>query len=115
MLGLLNGDLFFLGIEENVIKAKKEGEEDSVWYRLKFGNGVKDFSCTCGRSWKVEIEPGKIQEFYPAQLHLFQEYHCYFDVDMTSGYAKLKLRAFRLSDRQQVRNKELEKNKKANS
>lgn len=115
MLGLLSGDLFLLGIEENIIPAKKEGETDSTWYRLKFGDGVKDFSCTCGKSWKCEVEPGKVQEFMPGMLHLFQKYRCYFDVDMSTGNAKLKLRAFRLSDTQQNANREPERKSKANS
>lgn len=106
MVGLLSARLFVLGLEENIIKAKKQDEEDSVWYRIKLGNGVKDFACTSGGSWKVEVSPGKTIEFAASGLKLFQEYDCTFDIDMSSGYAKVKLRTFKpISEQTKVSNK----------
>jgi hypothetical protein len=95
MKGLLSGQLFLTGREENVIKAKNQNEKHSAWYRLKFSDGARDFACTCGSSWKVEVEPGKVVEFNVNQLHLFSKYNITVDVDMSSGYAKLKLRTFK--------------------
>lgn len=95
MMGLLKARLYVLGIEENIIKAKNNNEQDSVWYRIKVGDGVKDFACTCGKQWKVDVELGKEIEFFAGQLKVFQQYDFTFDVDMTSGYAKVKLRTFK--------------------
>lgn len=100
MVGMLSGKFYVVGIEENVIRAKNANEQDTAWYRIKLGNGVKDFSCTCGKSWKVEVSPGKVIEFFAGQLKLFSEYECTFDVDMSAGYSKLKLRTFKLSQKE---------------
>lgn len=96
MVGLLHGRFYVVGFEENIIKAKNKNEQDAAWYRIKFGNGIKDFPCTCGSSWKVEVAPGKEVEFLATALVLFKEYDCTFDVDMSAGYPKLKLRTFKL-------------------
>lgn len=95
MVGMLRGKLYVVGIEENIIKAKNSNENDTAWYRLTLGDGVKQFTCTCGSHWKVKVEPNKEMEFFVSQLHLFSQYDCTFDVDMSSGYPKLKLRAFK--------------------
>lgn len=95
MVGMLSGKLFVVGIEENIIRAKNPNEKDTAWYRLTLGDGVKQFTCTCGTKWMVKVAPDKEVEFLVGQLHLFSQYDCTFDVDMTSGYAKLKLRTFK--------------------
>lgn len=95
MVGMLSGKLFVVGIEENIIRAKNPNEKDTAWYRLTLGDGVKQFTCTCGAKWKVKVAPDKEVEFLVGQLHLFSQYDCTFDVDMSSGYPKLKLRTFK--------------------
>lgn len=92
---MLKGKLYLISKEENVIKAKNPNEKDSIWYRLGFSNQASTFKCTCGSKWKVEVEPGKVVEFDAINLVLFKEYDFTFDVDETSGYAKLKLRTFK--------------------
>jgi hypothetical protein len=97
MVGLLSGRLFLLGKEENIIKAKKEGEQDSKYFRLTFGDGGRNvFSVTCGsKAWEQEVAPGKKVLFDPYSLAFGQQYDVTFDVDTSSGYNKLKLRTWK--------------------
>lgn len=96
MMGMLHGKLYLVGKEENIIKASKEGEKDSKWYMLTFSNQAKVFQCTCGESWSLEVEPGKVVKFDVASLVLMRELDCTFDVEKDSkGNTKVKLRTFR--------------------
>jgi hypothetical protein len=97
MVGILSTKLFLLGKEENVIKAKKEGEQDSKYFRLTFGDGGQNvFSVTCGsRAWELEVTPGKKVMFDPYSLAFGQQYDLTFDIDASSGYNKLKLRTWK--------------------
>ena len=96
MKGMLSARLFLLGKEENVIKAKKEGEEDSAYFKLTFGDGGRTFSVTCGvKAWEVEVAPGTKMMFDPYSLSFQRQYDLTFDVDASSGYNKLKLRTWK--------------------
>lgn len=95
MLGMLRGRLFLVGKEENIIKASKEGEKDSKWYRLTFSNQARTFECTCGEHWKLEVSPGKVVDFDVSTLALMKELECTFDIEKDSkGLTKVKLRTF---------------------
>lgn len=95
-LGLLKGQLFCTGFEENIIKAKNPNEKDSAWYKVKFSDGVNDLVCTCGSEWEVEVAKDKTIKFYAPQIKLFSRYDITLDADYSSGYCKLKLRTFKL-------------------
>ena len=96
MKGMLSARLFLIGKEENVIKAKNEGEQDSAYFKLTFGDGGRLFSVTCGvKAWEVEVAPGQKVLFDPYALSFQRQYDCTFDVDVSSGYNKLKLRTFK--------------------
>lgn len=97
MKGMLSAKLFLLGKEENIIKAKKEGEEDGAYFKLTFGDGGRNvFSVTCGvKAWEVEVGPGQKVVFDPYSLSFGRQYELTFDVDVSSGYNKLKLRTWK--------------------
>lgn len=95
MVGMLHGQFYLVSFEENIIKAKNDGEKDSAWYRLGLSDGRQTFTCTCGAKWSVEVESGKIVEFIATTLKLLQKYDMTFNPDMSSGYCKLKLRTFK--------------------
>lgn len=97
MKGLLSAKLYLLGKEENVIKARKEGEEDGAYFKLTFGDGGRNvFSVTCGvKGWEVEVAPGNEVVFDPYSLVFGRQYDLTFDVDVSSGYNKLKLRTWK--------------------
>ena len=96
MVGILKGNLYLLGKEPNVIKAKNEKEEDSVWYKLTFGDGAGQiFQVTCGEKWKCEVKPGNEVPFDVRDLIFGRQYEVSFNVDTSSGYNKLKLRTFK--------------------
>lgn len=96
MVGMLKGRLFLVAKEENVIKASKPGESDSYWYRLTFSNQQKSFECTCGTSWKVEVEPTKVIEFKAIDIPMMKELECTFDIEKDSkGFTKARLRTYK--------------------
>lgn len=95
-LGILRGQLFCVGFEKNIIKAKNENEKDSAWFKIKFSDGVNDLTCTCGSEWSVEVAQGKEVKFVAEQIKLFQKYDISVNPDYTSGNCKLKLRTFKL-------------------
>lgn len=97
MLGLFHARLFVLGKEENVIKSKEEGREDSRYFKITLGDGGQNvFSVTCGsRSWEVEVEPNKKVIFDPYSLSFGQQYDMTFNIDSSQGYNKLRLRTWK--------------------
>lgn len=96
MVGMLKGKLFLVAKEENVIKASKPNESDSKWFRLTFSNQMKSFECTCGESWKVEVEPSKVVDFKAIDIPMMVELECTFDVERDSkGYTKIRLRTYK--------------------
>lgn len=96
MVGMLKGKLFLVAKEENVIKASKPDEKDSKWYRLTFSNQQKSFECTCGESWKVEVEPTKVVEFKAIDIPMMRELECTFDIEKDSkGFTKARLRTYK--------------------
>ena len=101
-LGLLKGQLFCTGWEENIIKAKNPNEKDSAWYKVKFSDGVNDIVCTCGSEWKIDVG-GKEVTFLATTIKLFQKYDITVDADYSSGYCKLKLRTFKCVEQAQAK------------
>lgn len=96
MKGMLSGRLFLIGKEENVIKAKEEGEQDSAYFKLTFGDGGRQFTITSGvKAWEVEVAPGQKVLFDPYMLAFGRQYDLTFDIVLEKGYNKIKLRTFK--------------------
>lgn len=92
---MLSGRLYVVSFEENIIRAKNQGEKDTAWYRIGLSDGRNTFQCTCGAKWNVEVEKGKTVEFVATTLQLMRQYDLTFNPDMSSGVCKLKLRTFK--------------------